>query len=109
MKDTGRSVNKMLKLRTGNHTLSTEIDRYCNRKAYEECICKACDENKIEDLYHVIVECSSYADIRSQKINFVLNRNKVEFHYLMDQLSLEHIKSITQFMSIVEDRRIQGK
>ena len=45
-----RSVNKMLKIRTGNHRLSTKIDRYRNRKTYEECICEACDTNKIEDL-----------------------------------------------------------
>ena len=43
-----QSVSKMLNIRTGNHTLSVEIDRYRNRKTYEECICKSCDEEKIE-------------------------------------------------------------
>ena len=59
-----RSVNKMLKIRTGNHTLSTEVDRYRNRKTYEECICQACDTNRIEDLYHVFVECPKYSKFR---------------------------------------------
>ena len=62
-----RTVHSMLRLRTGNRTLSTEIDCYRNRKAYDECICKACDINKIEDLHHVIVESPKYTEIKSRK------------------------------------------
>ncbi len=98
-----KSVNKMLKLRTGNHTLQTEVDRYRNKKAYEECICKACEDNKIEDLYHVIVECPKYLKIRVDKINFVLNCKRTELYSLLNNLSMHQIKQITQFMSYVED------
>ena len=57
-----RSVGYILKIRTGNNTLSVEVDRYKNRKTYEECICKSCNEQEIEDLYHVIVKCKGYLE-----------------------------------------------
>ena len=70
---------------------------------------KLAKKNKNEDPCQVIVECPNYTEIRSQKINFVLNCTKAEFYYLMDQLSLKRIKNITQFMSIVEEGRIQRR
>ena len=50
-----KTIGHILKLRTCNHTFSVEIDRYQNRKTYEECICKYCDQHEIEDLFHVII------------------------------------------------------
>ena len=46
-----KSVASMLKLRTGNHTFSVEIDRYRNRKTYDECTlvsAKNCEEEKLK-------------------------------------------------------------
>ena len=100
-----KSVGHMLKLRTGNHSLSVEIDRYKNRKTYEECICKSCDCQDIEDLFHVIVCCPGYSDIRQELIPFLVATDKAEFYSKMDQLNLKEIKHIINFMQIVEEKR----
>ena len=108
----GQNEDKMrtkhyLKLRTGNHTLSTEVDRYRSRKTYEECICNACDLNQIEDLHHVIVECPKYNEIRKRKVEFVMNCNKMALYSILNNLTPQQIKQITQFMSIVQEERKQ--
>ena len=63
----------MLKIRTGNHTLSVETDRYKNRKTYQECVCKSCKEQEIEDVHHVIVKCDGYKEMRKQKLSFMID------------------------------------
>ena len=55
-----RSVLKMLKIRTSNHKLAVEKYRFGNRKEYRKCICKTCDAKKVEDIFHVFVECPCY-------------------------------------------------
>ena len=82
-----KSVLSMLKLRTGNHKLSIEIDRYRNRKAYQECIWNACNIEKIEDIYHVLVECPKYSDLRSKKLNFLIKSTREDLYKLMNDLS----------------------
>ena len=64
-----RSVLSTLKIRTGNHELSIEVDCYRNRKVYNECICNACNTGEVEDIqaYYVLVECPEYANTRLKK------------------------------------------
>ena len=81
------SVLNMLKLRTGNHKLSIEVDRYRNRKAYNECICSACNTGEIEDIYHVLVKCSEYLDIRLKTLRFLMNSTRTEFYQSMNNSS----------------------
>ena len=71
IKDT--SVLDTLKLRTGSHKPSIEIDKYRNRKAYDECPCNYVIMKKIEDIYHVIAECLRYKEIREKDLRFLLN------------------------------------
>ena len=73
--------------------------------SYEECICEACDTNNIEGLYHVFVECPKYTEHRKNTIEFVLDCEKSEFYYFMNNLSPLRLKQITQFMSFVEENR----
>jgi exonuclease III len=98
-----KSILKILKLRTGNHSLSVEIDRYQNRKLYNERICKLCDTQKIQDLYHVIVECPRFKDHRSKELNFLTNYNKAELYYALSNISRKDIKAITNLMVNVEE------
>ena len=100
-----KSIDKLLRLRTDSHTLSTEVDRYRHRKTYEECICLRCDRNKIEDLYHVIVECPKYAAIRAKKLHFLTECDKSEFYCQLNNLSPYNLKQVTQFMAIVEEEK----
>ena len=102
-----QSVLKMLKIRTGNHTLSVEIDRYRNRKAYEECICKSCDEEKIEDLYHVIVECPKYNRMRinDEHTKFPQNCTRAELYAILNNVNKLQLKIITQFMVKIADMK----
>ena len=96
MKD--KSVISMLKLRTGNHKLSIEIDRYRNRKAYNECICQACDTGKLEDIYHVMVECPKYSDMRAKTLDFLIDSSKYGLYKLLNNLSHGKLKKIVDFM-----------
>ena len=98
-----KSVLSMLKLRTGNHKLSIEIDRYRGRKAYNECVCQACNTGDLEDIYHVIVVCPKYTDLRSKELSFVKNSNKAELYNLLNNLSIGKLKSITNFMTMVDN------
>ena len=81
-----KSVANMLKLRTGNHTFSVEIDRYRIRKTYDECICNNCGEEKIEYLYHVAAECQKYANLRND-LDFLQNTNKSEFYAILQNIN----------------------
>ena len=108
MKD--KSVTSMLKLRTGNHKLSIEIDRYRNRKAYNECLCKACDTGKLEDMYHVMVECPAYSNMRSKTLNFLIGSTRPELYKLLNNISHEKLKKIVNFMTQIEkDKKSKGK
>ena len=98
-----KSVISMLRLRTGNHKLSIEIDRYRNRKAYNECICKACRTGKLEDLYHVMVECPAYSNMRSKTLNFLTGSTKPELYKLLNNISQEKLKKIVNFMTQIEN------
>ena len=100
MKD--KSVISMLKLRTGNHKLSIEIDRYCNRKAYNECICQTCGTGKLEDIYHVMVECPGYSNIRSKTLHFLIGINRYGLYKLLNNVSHGKLKKIVDFMTEVE-------
>ena len=105
-----KSIGHMLKIRTCNHTLSVEIDRYQNRKTYDECICKACDLNQVEDLFHVIVACPKYSDLRVKYLPFVNQIiNTADLYTIMNELSVKQIKQLSEFIVNVEDIRIKLK
>ena len=66
-----KSVIEMLKLRTGNHSLSVEADIYRNRKVHNERICNLCDTQSLQDLHLVITECPKFLALRSKALFFV--------------------------------------
>ena len=102
-----KSIGHILKLRTGNHTLSVEVDRYQNRKTYDECICNSCDKQEIEDLFHVLVVCPKFSDLRDKTLSFIPNLDRVQFYTKMNKLTIKEVKLISNFMQIVETSRIK--
>ena len=79
-----------------------EIDRYKNRKIYEECICKSCNGQEIEDLHHVIVKCKGYLELRKQKLSFMTDASEIEFYENMNKMTKKELKLIAEFMQSVE-------
>ena len=98
-------MNTMIKIRTGNIELMTEIGRYRNRIPYEECLCKSCDNEKIEDLFHFMIECPRYDDIRRRVAPALSNIDRSDFHVLMNSARPQVLKSITMFFDQANARR----
>ena len=98
-----KSVIQMLKLRTGNHTLSVEIDRYQNRKMYNERLCTLCDTQNIQDLYHVIIQCPKFNKSRSKNLISLANHSRPEFYLYLNSLNKKDLNIIVKFMEEVEE------
>ena len=98
-----KSVIQILKLRTGNHILFVETDRYKNRRTYNERTCNLCSMQKIQDLHHVIIECPKFNEQRSQLLKFLTLGNKNDFYYQLSVISEKQMKSITTFMEGVQE------
>ena len=91
-------ITPLLKMKTGNHKLMTEIGRYGNRKEYDECYCISCDEEKIEDLYHFMVDCVKYKTIRRTITPFLSSLNRTEFYILLNAINRRQLKLINRFI-----------
>ena len=98
-------INLILKFRTGNHDLATEIGRYNNRREYEECVCSYCDDNSIEDIYHFIVMCPKYHLIRKLNIPFFHNISRQDFYALTDMLKPKQLQALTKYLANCIDIR----
>ena len=93
----------MLKLRTGNHSLLVETKRYGNRKEYYERICNLCNLNKVQDLFHVVMECPNFLKERDKYIRFRRSNNKYELYEEISNITRSQLKQLTDFMTIVEN------
>jgi hypothetical protein len=64
-----KSANKKInidKIRTNSHELHSEIGRWTTLKTpWDERICHLCDTKRVEDEKHFLLDCPSYAHIRS--------------------------------------------
>ena len=98
-----RSIIQMLKLRIGNHVLSVETDRYKNRKLYNERLCNLCNTHKVQDLYHVFVECPKFIDTRLKDLNNLTRLNKSEFYSYLDKVNRKDLILVTKFMEKIEE------
>lgn len=98
-----KSVNRMLKLRTGNHVLAVETERYRNRKAYNERLCNFCEMGKVQDLYHVIVECPKFVEVRSKNVKFDNQLSKADLYAHLNNVTHSQLKAIVQIMDVVEE------
>ena len=98
-------MNLIVKFRTGNHDLATEIGRYKNRREYDECICSFCDDNSLEDLYHFIAACPRYYEVRELHIPLLANVDRPDFYVLMDKLRPRELQSLTKYLTSCIDIR----
>ena len=98
-----RSIIKMLKMRTGNHILSVEIDRYNNRKLYEERLCTLCNLRKIQDLYHVMVECPKFNETRKSELSKLIKFDKAEFYSFLNNINQKDLAVVAKFMDTIEE------
>lgn len=95
-----RNVLSLLKFRTGNHNLATEkVERYKHRKLYEECVCTFCNDDKVEDIHHLLCECSKYNGLRKSLIPFLDECSKSELFNILNQINKKQLKLITSFIS----------
>ena len=98
-----KSVIQTLKFRTGNHHLLVETDRYGRRKPYEERICNLCDMGKIQDPYHVLIECPRFRIERLQSTKFKNCASKFIFYQKLNSISPRDLKIIAKLMEKVEE------
>ena len=68
-----------------------------------ERICYLCRTGKVQDMYHVFVECPRFLDFRSKKLNSIATLDKSELYFYFNNLSINQLKTITDFMDAVED------
>ena len=101
--NTDKSVLLMLKFRTGNHHLLVETDRYGNRKVYNERICKLCDMEKVQDLYHAMVECPKFTKERLLSHKFTNCASKFELYKRLNSISRKDLKMVANLMEIIEE------
>ena len=68
------------KLRISSHRLKIETGRYLKLEVNKR-LCNKCDENKIEDEIHFLLECPSTSTDRQVLIDMI-NNNCNNFQYL---------------------------
>ena len=81
----------LTKLRTANHKLPIEKGRYRNLPR-EERKCSLCNEEKIGDEFHFLLECPFFNDIRANYIDKYY-RIRPNFHKFSQLLALSHHSS----------------
>ena len=98
-----KSVNIMLKWRTSNHNLLVETQRCRNRKPYEERLCNMCNTRKIQDMYHVMVECPKFTEYRSRTMKSVVTLSRSELYAYLNNISIGELKANATFMNIIDE------
>ena len=91
-------INNIVKLRTGNHTLAAEVGTYQNRNTYRDCVCKLCDQEETEDIYHFIVACPAYNIERSALIPHLKDASRSYFYEFMNSLTIGHVRPIDEYI-----------
>jgi exonuclease III len=82
----------LARFRTSAHKLKIEIGRYCRPiTPVEERLCLACNEGKVEDEFHFLMECSHYNESRQNffkkimvsNIHFLASNPEDKFRWLL--------------------------
>ena len=82
-------IKIILKYRARNHQLEAEVGCYHRRKDYEERLCIFCTQKKVENLYHFMIECPMYVNLRKE-IFPLLNEcvSETEFYEIMNTIMI---------------------
>ena len=78
---------------------------------YHERICNLCNTDKIQDLFHVIIECPKLTEQRfkeskniSDNENFFVGiENKAELYHQLNTMSRKQLTAVTSFMDAAEE------
>jgi hypothetical protein len=73
-----KRVARMVRLRAGVAALQVELGRRWNKRRVER-ICKECDQGKVEDEIHFLVECPKWAKHRGRMWELVREGDKKEW------------------------------
>ena len=89
----------LCKFRTTNHKLAVEQGRYANVVRHQR-FCNICNERKLGDEYHFIMECVSLDDIRRTYLPryIVRHRNTLAFTRLMTTSSVRTKTQLCRFI-----------
>ncbi len=96
-----RQRSYLAQLRCGILPLLIEVGRWYGVK--EDRICKACNNNQIENEYHFIFHCNSYSTLRttfyhqlcSVMSTFIDNNDDDKLNLLMNK---EHVKLFSRYL-----------
>ena len=89
-----------MKFRTTNHHLPVETGRWFN-VPYNERLCELCNEAKIGDEYHYLLECSSLSNIRKNYLQrrYCTRPNIIKFNEIMSTCNIKKLKKLCIFIS----------
>ena len=82
----------LTKLRLSSHTFLVERGRWVKPKInYHERLCTLCDENDIEDEYHILMKCKYFVNLREKYISkkYYKRPNMYKFQKLMNTTKRE--------------------
>ena len=74
----------MLRLLAGCNQLRTNMDTHI---PYNERICIYCDNDCVEDLFHFVMICDKFADIRVEMMERIMNGIPEEEQYILNDLT----------------------
>ena len=100
---------QIARMRISAHKLRIETQRFNNRHIYippELRTCINCIDNKTEDEYHFLVECSQYQSLRNELFNKCSNLNKhfssyencEKFIWIMTSENMEQLGNLDTFI-----------
>jgi len=90
------------RFRTCNHKLPIETGRWSNTTRSER-LCKLCNENKLGDEFHYILECSRFRVERKNYLgkNFCEKVNTITFRILFQEKSFNFLQNICKFIKYI--------
>ncbi|KAM0686139.1 hypothetical protein COBT_002640, partial [Conglomerata obtusa] len=84
-----RGINTLLQIRTGTFKYTNHLVKIGKLPEYYYNTCILCRENKIENAYHLLIECTALIDIREYIFkNFFVSQNVSELNKLKIQSTL---------------------
>ena len=94
-----------LKFRTTNHRLPVETGRWFSIP-YNERFCVLCNDNKIADEYHFLLECSALSTIRKEFLQqkYCSRPNTVKFDEIMSTSNIKTLKKLCIFISKIYEK-----
>ena len=94
--------------RTSCHNLEIERGRYTNIQRNER-VCKLCDQNVIEDEYHLLCCCTFYTELRCIYLprKYYVSPSKNKFNIIMSSRNADTIRNLATYLFYAFKKRTQ--